>query len=51
MSDFSINALGNDFEVVEDSYTVSIERISQADNFAKINRILHELLDEQASRK
>lgn len=51
MAGFSINVFSNDFEVVEDSYTASIERISQADNFAKINRILHELLDEQASRK
>lgn len=51
MSDFSINNLGNDFEVVEDSYSATILQISQADNFAKINRILHELLDEQASRK
>lgn len=49
MPDFSIVVNGNDFDVVEEKsdYEQTCDAIDKADNFAKINKLLHELKDAQ----
>lgn len=49
MPDFNIVVNGNDFEVVPElnEFDQMVNAIDKADNFAKINKLLHELKDAQ----
>lgn len=49
MPDFNIVVNGNDFEVVPElnEFDQMVNAIDKADDFAKINKLLHQLSDAQ----